>query len=103
MSKFQSPMLNNGVCRATTDKQTHKQTHKHTNKHTNKQPTKHTNERPNEQTHKQTHKQTNKHILIWELGGEPGEGTCKGTWKDISYQFHTHPTSLMSSPLTQPI
>ena len=28
MSKFQSPMLNNGVCRATTDKQTHKHTKK---------------------------------------------------------------------------
>ena len=25
--KFQSPMLNNGFCRATTDKQTHKQTY----------------------------------------------------------------------------
>ena len=30
MSKFQSPMLNNGVCIATTDKQTHKHTNKHT-------------------------------------------------------------------------
>ena len=34
MLKFQSPMLNNGVCRAMTDKQTHEQKNTHTNKHT---------------------------------------------------------------------
>ena len=34
MLKFQTPMLNDEVCRAMTDKQTNKQTHKHTNKHT---------------------------------------------------------------------